>query len=71
MKKLINIAYGLGGAVIMVGILFKMVGDENADMILTVGLVTEAVVFCIMAFDFSGLQPSEGQWKWVKNKDIK
>ena len=71
MKKLINIAYGLGGAIIMVGILFKMTGDGNADTVLTVGLITEAVVFAIMAFDFSGVQPSSGSWRWVKNKEPK
>ena len=63
--------YGLGGAIIMVGILFKMTGHEEADMILRIGLITEAVVFCVMAFDFSGVQPSSGSWKWVKNKETK
>lgn len=50
-KKTLAMAYGLGAAVVILGALFKILHLKGADMMLTVGLLTEAVIFTISAFE--------------------
>lgn len=43
--------YGIGAAIVIVGALFKILHMEGAAQMLTVGLLTEAVVFFLSAFE--------------------
>ncbi len=50
-----NFAYGMGAAVVIIGALFKIqhitIGPLTGGLMLTIGLLVEAVVFAISAFD--------------------
>ncbi len=54
-KKLFQMAYGLGASIVIVGALFKITHYEIAgiggNLLLTIGLVTEAIIFAISAFE--------------------
>ena len=54
-KKLFNMAYGLGASIVILGALFKILhwelGPLNGGMLLAVGLITEAIIFAISAFE--------------------
>ncbi|AUC86134.1 gliding motility protein GldL [Polaribacter sp. ALD11] len=54
-KKTMNFVYGIGAAVVIIGALFKIQHIElfgiTGGMMLTIGLVAEAIVFLISAFD--------------------
>ena len=54
-KKIMNMAYGLGAAVVIIGALMKIIhkdlGPLTGSMLLTIGLVTEALIFALSAFD--------------------
>ncbi|MEM0519238.1 MULTISPECIES: type IX secretion system motor protein PorL/GldL [Aequorivita] len=58
-KKLFNMAYGLGASVVILGALFKILhwevnlGVFNLDggLLLAIGLITEAIIFAISAFE--------------------
>lgn len=58
-KKLFNMAYGLGASIVILGALFKILHWEinlgfmslNGAFLLAVGLITEAVIFAISAFE--------------------
>lgn len=54
-KKTMNFVYGMGAAVVIIGALFKIqhisFGFLTGGLMLTIGLVTEALVFAISAFD--------------------
>ena len=50
-KKLMNMVYGLGAAVVIIGALFKIMHWPYGNEMLIVGLITEAVVFAISAFE--------------------
>ena len=54
-KKFMNMAYGLGAAVVILGALFKIThlefGPLNGNTLLTIGLVTEALIFALSAFE--------------------
>lgn len=50
-KRLMAMVYGLGAAVVIVGALFKILHWPGANQMLTVGLLTEAVIFAISAFE--------------------
>ena len=54
-KKLFNMAYGLGASIVIIGALFKITHFEIAgiggNILLTIGLVTEAIIFAISAFE--------------------
>jgi gliding motility-associated protein GldL len=43
--------YGLGAAVVIVGALFKILHWKGADLMLMIGLLTEAGIFAISAFE--------------------
>ncbi|HZW77740.1 MAG TPA: gliding motility protein GldL [Flavobacteriaceae bacterium] len=54
-KKMFQMAYGLGASIVIVGALFKITHYEIAgiggNLLLTIGLVTEAIIFAISAFE--------------------
>ena len=50
-KKVMNFAYGMGAAVVIVGALFKIQHWTGASQLLVIGLLTEAFIFSLSAFD--------------------
>ena len=54
-KKLFNMAYGIGAAIVIIGALFKIqhwsIGPVSGGIILAIGMAVEAVIFFISAFD--------------------
>jgi gliding motility-associated protein GldL len=50
-KKIMNMVYGLGAAVVIIGALFKIMHWPYGDLMLIIGLVTEAGVFAVSAFE--------------------
>lgn len=50
-KKTMNFAYGMGAAVVIVGALFKIQHWPGASALLIIGLLTEALIFGLSAFD--------------------
>ena len=57
-----NMMYGLGAAVVILGALFKLQGWPFANAMLIAGLGAEAIIFAISAFD----PPSTHEWDWSK-----
>lgn len=53
--------YGIGAAVVIVGALFKILHMEGAALMLTVGLLTEAIIFFLSAFE-----PKHAEPDWAK-----
>lgn len=49
--RLFNAGYGIGASVVIMGVLFKLMYWEGANIMLTVGLVTEALIFAMSAFE--------------------
>ena len=64
-KKVISMVYGLGAAIVIIGALFKIqhisIGPITGGLMLTIGLVTEAVIFTISAFE-----PLDKELDWSK-----
>jgi gliding motility-associated protein GldL len=64
--KVMNFAYGMGAAIVIIGALFKIahfeIGPLTGTVMLTVGLVTEALIFAISAFE---APPAELDWSLV------
>lgn len=58
-KKMMGFLYGMGAAVVIVGALFKLQHWPGADMMLIVGLLTEAAIFALSAFE-----PVEKDLNW-------
>ena len=62
-KKAMNFAYGMGAAVVIVGALFKIthfeLGPLTGNVMLTIGLVTEALIFGLSAFE-----PVDNELDW-------
>jgi gliding motility-associated protein GldL len=50
-KQMMSKLYGLGAAIVIVGALFKIQHWEGAGIMLTIGLLTEAVIFFFSAFE--------------------
>ncbi len=50
-KTIMNFIYGIGAAVVIVGALFKILHWPGANLMLIIGLLTEAGIFCISAFE--------------------
>ena len=57
-----NVIYGLGAAVVILGALFKLQGWPGANFMLIVGLGVEALIFVLSAFD----PPTSHDWDWSK-----
>jgi gliding motility-associated protein GldL len=53
--KVMNFAYGMGAAIVIIGALFKIahfeIGPLTGTVMLTIGLVTEALIFALSAFE--------------------
>ncbi|WP_439130576.1 gliding motility protein GldL [Polaribacter sp.] len=64
-KRTMNFVYGMGAAVVIVGALFKIqhisIGPITGGVMLTIGLLVEAAVFAISAFD-----APEEEFDWSK-----
>jgi len=64
-KKVMNFCYGMGAAVVIVGALFKIThlefGPLNGNNMLTVGLLVEALIFAISAFE-----PVDDELDWTR-----
>lgn len=64
-KKVMNFCYGMGAAVVIVGALFKIThmefGPLNGNNMLTVGLLVEALIFAISAFE-----PVDDELDWSR-----
>lgn len=66
-KKLFNMAYGLGASIVIIGALFKILHWEidlggfkiGGALLLAVGLITEAAIFAISAFE-----PIDEEYDW-------
>lgn len=50
-KKQMNYIYSIGAAVVIIGALFKILHLPGGDAVIAVGLLTEAVIFIISAFE--------------------
>ena len=63
-KKAMNFAYGMGAAVVIIGALFKITHIEfgfiTGNLMLTIGLVTEALIFGLSAFE-----PVDDELDWT------
>ncbi|QFZ56041.1 gliding motility protein GldL [Oceanihabitans sp. IOP_32] len=57
-------AYGLGASIVIIGALFKIthfeLGPINGNLMLTIGLVAEAIIFAISAFE-----PVDDEFNWA------
>lgn len=62
-KKFMAMAYGIGGAVVIVGALFKLMHWPFASEMLIAGLGTEAFIFVVSAFE--PLPQEELNWSLV------
>ena len=68
-KKIMNMVYGLGASVVIIGALFKLLHWEIAvgsiklggGVLLATGLITEALIFAIAAFE-----PVEEGYHWER-----
>lgn len=64
-KKTMNFFYGMGAAVVIIGALFKIqhitLGPLTGGLMLTIGLLVEAFIFAISAFD-----TPEDDFDWSK-----
>ena len=58
-KKVMNFAYGMGAAVVIVGALFKIQHWPGASAMLIIGLGVEAFIFALSAFD-----PVDNELDW-------
>ena len=63
-KQKMNFAYGMGAAVVIIGALFKIthaeIGPLNGNVLLTIGLVVEAGIFALSAFE-----PVDNELDWT------
>jgi hypothetical protein len=59
----LNMAYGIGAAVVITGAMFKFLNWRFANEMLFIGLATEAIVFFISAFE---LVKDEDEYRWEK-----
>ena len=62
-KKAMNFAYGMGAAVVILGALFKIThlefGFITGNLMLTIGLIVEALIFALSAFE-----PVDNELDW-------
>ncbi|MCQ2307350.1 MAG: gliding motility protein GldL [Bacteroidales bacterium] len=56
-KNVMAKIYGLGASVVLVGALFKLTHWKGANAMLTVGLLTEAIIFAFSAFEPIHIEP--------------
>lgn len=62
---ILNMVYSLGASIVILGALFKInhwaIGPLDGSAILAIGLITEALIFVIFAFD-----PPKGEYEWER-----
>ena len=62
-KTQMNFAYGMGASIVIIGALMKIIhfqaGFLTGNLMLTIGLVTEAIIFALSAFD-----PPDEEYNW-------
>jgi gliding motility-associated protein GldL len=58
-KKTMSYVYGWGAAVVIIGALFKIMHWKGADLMLIIGLGTEALIFFISVFE-----PIHAEYDW-------
>ena len=58
-KNLMSKLYGWGASVVILGAMFKILHWDGADLMLTIGLTTEAVIFFI-----SGFEKPHAEYDW-------
>ncbi|MGM5469690.1 gliding motility protein GldL [Flavobacteriaceae bacterium LMO-SS05] len=62
-KRFINMSYGFGASIVIIGALFKIthfeIGMLTGNVMLSIGLITEAIIFAISAFE-----PVEDDLDW-------
>jgi len=56
-KNVMAKIYGIGASIVLVGALFKLTHWKGANLMLTVGLLTEAVIFFFSAFEPIHMEP--------------
>lgn len=56
-----NLVIGVGASVVMLGALYKIMSWEGGDLMITAGLVTEAILFFML-----GILPPEKDYYWDK-----
>ena len=56
-KVVMGYVYGFGAAIVLVGALFKLTHWRGATLMLTVGLLTEAVIFILSSFEPPHMEP--------------
>tara|TARA_B100000809_G_scaffold3856_1_gene4111 strand:+ start:8814 stop:9593 length:780 start_codon:yes stop_codon:yes gene_type:complete len=65
-KKMLNMVYGLGASVVLIGALFKILHYQiwflTGGVMLTIGLLTEALIFAYSAF----YEPIEEDLDWSR-----
>ncbi|OYU84144.1 MAG: gliding motility protein GldL [Flavobacterium sp. BFFFF2] len=59
-KRVMNFTYGMGAAVVIVGALFKIQHWPGASALLVIGLLTEAFIFALSAFE-----PADKEIDWT------
>jgi gliding motility-associated protein GldL len=59
--KIMPMVYGIGAAIVIVGAMFKIMHWKGADIMLIIGLSTEAVIFFLSAF-----QPAAHEVDWTR-----
>ena len=50
-QRIFNILYSIGASIVILGALFKILHTAGADLMLIIGMGTEAVIFFLSAFD--------------------
>ncbi len=60
-KYIKNMIIGVGAGVVLLGALFKINHWEGATMMLTIGMVTEAFIFCLL-----GILPPHKDYYWER-----
>lgn len=58
-KKMMNMVYGLGAAIVILGALFKIMHWPYGNLMLIIGLITESIVFV-----FSAFEPVDDELDW-------
>ena len=56
-----NFVIGVGASIVMLGALYKIMSWEGGDLMITAGLITEAILFFIL-----GVIPPEKEYYWEK-----
>lgn len=61
-QRLFNFAYSIGAAIVILGALFKLLHLPYGNLLLTIGMGTEVLMFVLTAFD---RPPKEYKWEQV------